>query len=276
MDRKEKLLENYAELILKRGVGIREGQILVVEETSVTAIEFLRILARKAYALGAKDVIIHFADQQLTKIRLENASVEALSEVPDWWVDSRTFYADKDACFLRLNNDSPDGLKDIAENRLTLWKSAISEPLKDLGFIKKDNRVKWSASAVAGKEWAVKVFPQKSEEAALEALWEAIFKSCYVTGESSTEGWDQHIAEMRENVDRINALQVRKLHFTNSLGTDLTMELCDDAVFTGGICHCPEPDGELFAPNIPTEEILSTPHKRKVNGVVYSLSLIHI
>lgn len=84
MDRKERLLENYAELILKRGVGITEGQILVVEETSVTAIAFLRILAKKAYELGAKDVVIHFADQELTKIRLNHVSDQTLSEVPDW------------------------------------------------------------------------------------------------------------------------------------------------------------------------------------------------
>lgn len=270
MDRKERLLENYAELILKRGVGIQPGQILVVEETSVTAIEFLRILTRKAYALGARDVVVHFADQKLTKIRLENAPLETLSEVPDWWVDARTFYADKDACFLRLNNDAPDGLKDIEENKLTLWKSATSASLKDLGFIKKDNRVKWSASAVAGEEWAMKVFPDRSRQEAMDALWEAIFRCCYVTEESGVSGWDRHIANMRETVEKINALKVRSLHFTNSLGTDLVMELCDDAIFTGGICHCPEPDGELFAPNIPTEEILSTPKKNKVDGVVCS------
>ena len=270
MEKRERLFENYAELILKRGVGIREGQILVVEETSVTAIEFLRILARKAYELGARDVVIHFADQQLTKLRLENAKLETLADVPEWWVDSRTFYADKDACFLRLNNDSPDGLKDVAEEKLAAWKNATSKPLKNLGFIKKDNKVKWSASAVAGEEWAMKVFPDKTAEEAMDALWEAIFKCCYVTEESGIDGWDRHIEEMRENVEKINALKVRSLHLSNSLGTDLSIELCDDAIFTGGICHCPEPDGELFAPNIPTEEILSTPHKHKVNGVVYS------
>ena len=270
MDRKERLLENYAELILKRGVGITEGQILVVEETSVTAIAFLRILAKKAYELGAKDVVIHFADQELTKIRLNHVSDQTLSEVPDWWADSRTYYADKDACFLRLNNDAPDGLAGVDEAKLALWKAATLEPLKDLGFIKKDNRVKWSASAVAGEAWAMKVFPDKTPEAAMDALWESIFKSCYVTEESGIKGWDAHIREMRENVEKINALKVRSLHFTNSLGTDLTLEICDDTIFTGGICHCPEPDGELFAPNIPTEEILSSVHRDKVNGVVYS------
>lgn len=270
MKNREKLFENYAELILKRGVGLTEGQILVIEETSVTAIEFLRILSKKAYELGAKDVVIHFADQELTKIRLENADMETLSESPDWWVQSRVSYADKNACFLRLNNDSPDGLNGVDHKKLAAWKSATTVPLKPLAFIKKDNRVKWSASAVAGEAWAKKVFPDLDTEAAMDALWDAILKSCYVTEESGIAGWDAHIREMRENVDKINALKVRKLHFKNQLGTDLTMSLCDDTIFTGGICHCPEPDGELFAPNIPTEEILSTPHRLSVNGVVYS------
>ena len=270
MENKERLLENYAELILKRGVGLRAGQILVVEETSVTAIEFLRILAKKAYELGAKDVVIHFTDQQLTKIRLEHAKMETLSEVPDWWVEARTSYAEKDACFLRLNNDAPDGLRDVEDVRLATWKNATSATLKDLSFLKKDNRVKWSASAIPGEEWAMKVFPDKTKEDAMDALWEAILKCCYVTEESGVDGWDKHINEMLENVKKINNLGVRGLHLRTGLGTDLTIELCDDTVFVGGICHCPEPHGELFAPNIPTEEILSTPHKYKVNGVVYS------
>ena len=75
---------------------------------------------------------------------------------------------------------------------------------------------------------------------------------------------------MQRNVRKMNALGIRALHFQNQKGTDLTLELCDGAVFAGGICHCPEPDGIVFAPNIPTEEILSTPHRDKVNGVVYN------
>lgn len=267
---KNVMLENYAELILKRGIGLTEGQTIVIEETSVTAIDFLRIIARKAYELGAKDVIIHFADQELTKIRLEHADMDTIADVPDWWIESRTSYAEQGACYLRLNNDSPDKLMSISKEKLAAWKTATTVPLKELAFVKKDNRVKWSASALAGKEWAEKVFPDLKGEDAIDALWEAIFKACYVTEESGTAGWDRHVDEMQANVKKINALGVRKLHFTNALGTDISMELCDDAIFAGGICHCPEPDGELFAPNIPTEEILSTPKRTSVNGVVYS------
>ncbi len=266
----QKKVENYADLILRRGVGLVAGDVLVVEETSVTAIAFLRVLVKRAYELGAKDVVIHFADQELTRIRLENASLETLSVMPDWWVESRNYYGEIGACFLRLNNHSPDGLAGVANDKIAAWKQATTEPLKALSFVKKENRVKWSASVIPGEAWAQKVFPDLPVEEAMERLWEAIFDACYVTEESGVDGWDKHIDEMWENAKKINALQLRKLHFTNSLGTDITMSICDDGIFTGGICHCPEPDGELFAPNIPTEEILATPHKMKVDGVVYS------
>lgn len=266
----QRKIENYADLILQRGVGLKDGDILVVEETSATAIEFLRILVRKAYELGAKDVITHISDQELTRIRLEHADKEIVDSVPDWWVESRKIYGKMGACFLRLNNDSPDGLATVPNDRIALWKRATTEPLKELSFLKKENMVKWSASAVPGKKWAAKVFPDLDEESAVEALWNAILDACYVTEESGTAGWDQHIAKMQENVKKINALQLKSLHFTNSMGTDICMDLCDGGIFAGGICHCPEPDGELFAPNIPTEEILTTPHRMKVNGVVYS------
>ena len=265
-----KKIENYADLILRRGVGLKAGDILVVEETSATAIEFLRILSEKAYRLGAKDVVIHLSDQELTRIRLEHADKEIIDSMPDWWIDSRRIYGEMGACFLRLNNDSPDGLSSVPNDRIALWKHATTEPLKELSFLKKENRVKWSASAVPGKEWAQKVFPDLDEEDAVEKLWEAILDACYVTEESGTDGWDAHIAAMQENVKKINALQLRSLHFINARGTDIQMDLCDDSIFAGGICHCPEPDGEQFAPNIPTEEILTTPHKMRANGVVYS------
>ena len=266
----QKKIENYADLVLQRGVGLTAREILVIEDPTVTQKEILRILTKKAYELGAKDVVIHFADQELTKIRLENAAMETLSEMPDWWAESRRYYGDKKACFLRLIDESPNGLSSVSTDRIAAWKKAITEPLKDLAFRKKENLVKWSALALPGKEWAKLVFPNASEEEAVEKLWNAIFDACYVTEESGIDGWDKHIDEMWENVKKINALNIRSLHFTNSLGTDITMDICDDRIFTGGICHCPELDGEVFAPNIPTEEILATPHKLKVNGEVYS------
>lgn len=265
----EKLLYNYADLILQRGLAIEKEQILVIE-TTVETIDFLRILTKRAYELGAKDVVIHFSDAELTKTRLQYASVETLADIPDWQTESQTYYGDKNACFLRLISDDPDGLKDADHEKLSLWKKAVSTPLNDLNFKKKENLLKWSASAVPNKNWAKKVFPDLNEEEAVKKLWDSILKSCYVTEDSGLDGWDRHVEELKRNVDKLNSLKLKTLHFKNGKGTDLVIDICDEGIFAGGICHCPEPDGVVFAPNIPSEEILTTPHRLKVNGTVYN------
>lgn len=265
----EKLLYNYADLILQRGLGIEKDQILVIE-TTIETIDFLRILTKRAYELGAKDVIIHFSDAELTKTRLQYASAETLEDIPNWQIESQTYYKDKDACFLRLISDDPDGLKGVDTEKLALWKKALSTPLNDLNFKKKENLLKWSASAVPNKKWAKKMFPDLSEDEAVKKLWDSILKSCYVTEDSGLVGWDGHVDELTKNVEKLNNLNLKTLHFKNSKGTDLVMDICDEGVFAGGICHCPEPDGVVFAPNIPSEEILTTPHRLKVDGTVYN------
>jgi len=265
----EKLLRNYADLILQRGVAIQKDQILVIE-TTVETIEFLKILTNRAYELGAKDVVVHFTDQELVKIRLKYASDETICDVPNWWVESQTYYGERDACFLRLISDDPDGLSEVDHDKLSLWKKATSTPLNDLNFKKKENQLKWSASAVPNKKWAKKVYPNLSEELAVKELWNAILKTSYVTEKSGLTGWDEHIEEMKKNVLALNSMNLKTLHFKNSTGTNLNIDICDDGIFAGGICHCPEPDGVMFAPNIPTEEILTTPHRFKVNGTVHN------
>lgn len=265
----DKLKKNYADLILQRGLAIEKNQILVIE-TTVDTLDFLRILTERAYQIGAKDVIIHFSDTELTKTRLKYASDETIADVPDWWVKSHTYYGDRNACFLRLISEKPDGLSDVDHNKLSLWKKSTAAPLENLNFKKKEMLLKWSAAAVPNGVWAKKLFPDLSEEKAVDELWKAIFKTCYVDEESGIKGWDRHIEEMLGNVSKLNALNLKSLHFKNNTGTDLEIGICDGGVFAGGICHCPEPDGIAFAPNIPTEEILTTPHRFKVNGTVHN------
>jgi len=267
---KDSLLKTYAELIIKRGVGLTSGDILVIEEASVSAVEFIRVLTKVAFENGAKDVIVHLDDSELTKIRLENASLSTLADVPKWWVESRTMYMDRHACYLRLIDEAPDVYADVDKDKLAAWKSATSLPLKQLGFVKKDNKVKWSALALPGKKWAMKVYPGIPEQEAVGKLWDAILKACYIDENRGITGWDEHVENMQVKVKEINSLKLKSLIFRNSLGTSISMDLCSDAIFAGGICHCPEPDGDLFAPNIPTEEILTTPDRRTASGVVYS------
>lgn len=264
-----KLKQNYAKLILTRGVNLQKGQILVIDTPLWTA-DFTHIVAEEAYKLGAKDVVIHYADVKTDRLRLLYADDETLTEIPNWLTESQTHYADKNAAFLRLNSGDPSSMDGVDAARAARRQKALNAPLEEMKLARMSNLVTWSAAPVPNAGWAKRVFPHLAEPQAVEALWSAVFSCCYVSEQSATDGWDSHIASMLEQVKAMNDLKLRQLHFQNILGTDLTLNVSEGGVFAGGICHCPEPDGILFAPNIPTEEILTTPHRFSANGAVYN------
>ena len=261
-------IRRYVELTLMRGVNLQKGQILVIDTPLWTA-EFCHLLMEEAYRMGAADVIIHYDDPEGERIRINMAPEESLTDVPRWMVERSTVYGDREAAFLRVISPKPaQGPTDA--RRSGIRQRALKDPLRPLQMKRMANDLSWSAVAVPNPQWAGQVFPDLPQEEAVSALWEQVFACCYVTRESGVDGWDRHISEMLVRVDRLNALQVRSLHFQNGKGTDLVLRMCEEGVFAGGICHCPEPDGLLFAPNIPTEEILTTPHRFSAEGIVYN------
>ena len=114
---------------------------------------------------------------------------------------------------------------------------------------------------------ARKVFPDRSEGDAVAALWDAILKTVRVTGDGNAEArWREHIALLTARKEKLNALRFKSLHYTNSLGTDLTIELPDDHLWAAG--NSETPAGVGFVANLPTEEIFTAPLKTGVNGTV--------
>ena len=95
------LLRKYAKLAVKTGVNIQNGDTLVINSPIETA-EFARLITEEAYKSGAKDVVVHYGDQQLTKIKLENSSIETISNVPEWFGESYNYYSRIGACFISI------------------------------------------------------------------------------------------------------------------------------------------------------------------------------
>ena len=187
--------ENYARLVLTRGVNLQKDQILVIDAPIWTS-DFVHLLLEEAYKLGAKDVVIHYADPDAERIRLQHASDETLCDVPRWQVESQTIYGEQNACFLRLDSQDPDGMNGVDPAKLSLWKKATSAPLAALRLKKMSNDLAWSGVPVPNPRWAKKVFPDLAADAALEALWQAVYRCCYVGEEKAEAGWDAHVDEM--------------------------------------------------------------------------------
>ncbi|MBR3641057.1 MAG: aminopeptidase, partial [Oscillibacter sp.] len=133
----------------------------------------------------------------------------------------------------------------------------------------------WCIASIPIPSWAKKVFPNESDEGAVAKLWEAIFAAVRITGDGSAVArWQEHLARLHRRVEKLNALDLRFLHYTNALGTDLTVELPEGHIWEAG--DDVTLSGQTYIANIPTEEIFTSPLKTGANGVVYaSMPLSH-
>lgn len=261
------LLRKYAKLAVKTGVNIQENDVLVINSPIETA-NFARLIAEEAYNLGAKDVVVHYGDQQLTKIKLENSSIETISNLPEWFGESYNYYARIGACFISISANDPDGLKGISVDKIGAYQKSRSLALKEYYENSMSNKNRWCVLSYPTVPWAKKVFPELSDNEAFEKLFKAILDASRVTTADPIKAWDEHNSELKKNLDFLNANNFKSLTLTNSIGTNLTVELPYNHTWAGGLEK--STSGIGFNANIPTEEAFTLPKKDGVNGIVYS------
>lgn len=259
------MYEKYAELLLKRCLNIKEDEPLLIN-APIECIDFIRIVAKKAYILGVKDIYFDLTDDILKRDQLENLDISSLKESRFWNKEIWNEYAEKNAAFLMLYGDDPEMTNGIEAEKIsaTATTSRVSRKVyKDKQAI---NEVAWCIASVATERWALKVFPNSNNPK--DDLWNAIFKMCYIDTENPIEKWDELVSENRRRCTELNNYKIQKLHYTNSLGTDLYIELSEDAIWSGGDEKLK--DGREAIVNMPTIEVFTTPILKKTNGIVYS------
>ncbi len=262
----QELQEKYAELALKTGVNIQKGQALMIN-APLEGVDFTKIVVRKAYELGAKDVHINWNDDELSLLKYENAPDEVIESFPEWRVKLQEGYAEDGAAVLNIRSTNPDLLKDIDPVRVAKANKASAEALVNFRQYTMNDRIPWSIISIPSKDWAQKIFPDKSPEDAVESLWEAILKIVRVDQPDPIAAWDEHNATLRKAHEVLNKKNYKKLIF-KAPGTDLELELPDGHIWKGGSAVAET--GATFNPNMPTEEVFSLPHKYGVNGTVAS------
>lgn len=261
------LLKKYAMLAVNTGVNIKKDNILVITSPIETA-EFARLIAKEAYNFGAKEVIVHYSDQQLTKIKLENSSLETISDYPSWMAEGYNYYARQGACFISIAASDPDGLKGVSVEKIGESQKARTTALKEYYDNSMSNKCRWCVLSVPTLSWAKKVFPNLSDEEALESLWNVIFKTVRVDTKDPIKAWENHNAYLEEKIKFMNNNNFKSVHLKSSNGTDLNIELPEGHIWAGGSEE--DVKGIPFNANMPTEEIFTLPKKTGVNGIVYS------
>jgi len=264
----EKILQKYAELLVKSGVNVKKGQLVVVR-SSVNAAPLTRAVVKEAYLAGAGQVKVNWGDETVSRLRFLNSSIESLSELPEYKIEESLDNINKGCCFINIIDSDPDALVGIPSEKIKAPQVAMYKHPKfpTIMNYSMSNLGQWTVAAYPSSAWAKKVFPNDTEKNAYNKLEKAILSASRVTPRNNPiKEWNKHNYHMHKNARMMNNYNFKSLHYTNSLGTDLTIELPNNHLFIGGSEKAG--NGQVFNANIPTEEVFSAPKKDGVNGKV--------
>ena len=268
----ETTLKNYAEIIVRIGGNVQRGQLVVIN-CDVRDAEFCNMVEACAYDAGASNVMINWSSEDSTRLKYLRATDETIFDrIPQWQVDKLNYQDENGAVYLHINSRNPDSLADADPKRIKRLAQAALKALKSHSALTMDNTLRWSTCNVPSPAWAKKVFPHLQEQEAVEQLWKYILKAVRAEGDDPIKEWYRHTLNFAKYVDYLNGQQFAALRITTGLGTDLTIGLVRNHLWTSaGVVA---KDGVLNVVNIPTEEIFTMPHRERADGhVVMSMPL---
>ncbi len=269
----EDYIEKYVELILKVGLKIKDGDKLVVR-CPIEARDFAVECTRKAYELGAGEVVVDYRDQLISRLKYENESLDVLTDIPKHKVDKENYYMEKKAKYLSVTGSDPDAFKGVDAEKLFKSNLANSKALRDFSAKMMANYVSWIVVGASIPSWATKVFPDLEEGEAVRRLWFEIFNSVRLFEEDPIKALENHVDNLNRYSKFLNEAKFEKLIYKSQKGTDLEVGLPKGYIFAGA--GDVNSDGEEFIANMPSEEVFSAPRLDGVNGKVYStLPLIY-
>jgi aminopeptidase len=259
-------LERLAEVAVRVGLQLREGQDLIIT-APVVALPLVRLIAKHAYKAGAGLVTPFFADDQIALARYENAPDASFDRASTWLYEGMAKAYSEGAARLAIAADNPMLLssQDAAKvSRANRANSKAYQPAleKIAGF-----DINWNIVSYPNAAWAQLMFPNEPEEVATRKLAEAIFAASRVDVEDPIGAWAAHNAALRTRTRFLNGKAYSALNFKGP-GTDLTVGLADGHEWHGGASTAK--NGITCNPNIPTEEVFTTPHALRVDGYVAS------
>ena len=260
----EELLDRYADLIVGFGANVQPDQVVAVEAPPEAA-PLVHRIARRAYERGARFVDVVYFDPLVKRMRVELAAEDSLSWVPPWLGRRMLDLGELDAARIRLSPIVPPGLlagldpARAARDRLP----AVREVLKTV----EDRSIAWTISPFATEAWAQVVFPELEPAAAVDALWRDIEHVCRLDEPDPIDAWERRLREIWEAASRLDELDLDAVRFVGP-GTDLTVGLLPSSRFAKEGGSSTTRTGIQHVPNLPTEELFTTPDPERTEGVV--------
>jgi aminopeptidase len=257
-------LARYAKLVVEFGANVQPGQdVLLIGAPS--AAPFFRALAAQAYSRGARFVDPWYFDPYVKRIRAERAAEESLEFVPVWYGQRLTRLGEGHGCRISVAPHTPPGVLDGIEPRRAGLDQLPSVP-EHLTVIN-DKTTNWCVVPWATHDWARVVYPELDADAALARLWEDLTYVLRLDSDEPALAWQQRVSELYAAASKLDAAGLDSLRFQGP-GTDLTVGLLPTSRFAGDSPGMTNVDGVVHNPNVPTEEVFTTPDPTRTEGVV--------
>jgi len=258
------LLTRYADLIVSVGANVQPDQVVAVEALPEAA-PLVHAIVRRAYEKGARYVDVVYFDGMAKRLRAELASEDTLDWVPPWLGRRMELLAELDSARIVLGPLAPPGLMEgvdparAGKDRLP----TLKETFKTID----DRSIAWTLSPYPTVGWAKRVYPDVSDEQAVDRLWQDIAHVCRLDEPDPAQAWQDRIEQIFQVASRLDALDLDALHFAGP-GTDLTVGLLPSSRFAKEGGSSQTRTGVRHVPNLPTEEVYTTPDPERTEGVV--------
>jgi aminopeptidase len=262
----ETKLDRLAETAVKVGLGLARGQELVMT-APLESLPLVRRITEHAYRVGASLVSTLFTDDEATLSRYRFASDESFDLAAVWLQDGLANAYRKGAARLAIAGADPALLAGQDAKKVSRANVAFSKASRPAMELITRHEINWTIVAAATPAWAKLVFPGLPEDAAVASLWEAIFRTTRIDVPDPVAEWRAHGAQLQSRVQLLNERRFAALRYKGP-GTDLTIGLADGHFWCGG--GSTAKNGIAGFPNMPTEEVFTTPHKDRVDGTVTS------
>ena len=263
-------IDRLAALAVETGANVQSGQVVSVM-APVEAAPFVQAIAEHAYRRGARFVDPIYFDTAVKRMRIEHAAPETLEFVPSWWSDRFLQFGEQKCARIMVHPTvQPGGLAGLDPARAG---KDLMPALKENFTVINARTTNWSVVAYPTPAWAAAAHPELDPEAGLALLWDEIAHVCRLDEPNPGEAWRERFAALAGAATRLSERRFDALHFEGP-GTDLTVGLLPTSVFEGGSHTTAE--GIVHGPNLPTEEVATTPDPLRTAGVVQATKPLEV
>jgi aminopeptidase len=266
-------LRQYGELAVRVGLNLRAGQRLLIigplasGGVSLEAAPLVRHIAAAGYRAGASLVEAIWGDDVIQLARFKEAPRDSFGEFSSWLPKALFEHAEAGHAIISVYANDPDQLKDEPPELVSAVQQSVSKNVRPFRELISRNQTNWCVVAAAGEGWASRIFPDLPREQQVARLWDAIAKLVRLDRPDPVGAWETHLASLARRRDFLNAKRYTSLKYSGP-GTTLTLGLAEGHLWVAG--RSESRGGVTFAPNLPTEEVFTMPHKDRVDGVVRS------